>query len=93
MYFITMYFMDRMLIKLSRSCTDDLRQTHYKDTACSLFFHLAESFNHDIQFYPPTKQFFTACMDMLGNVSTISKFRFYSNNVRYEDINIKKILV
>ncbi|XP_060080983.1 ectopic P granules protein 5 homolog [Ylistrum balloti] len=55
-----------MLVKLSRSCTDDARLSYYNDVACSLFFHLAESFNHDIQFYPPTRQFFSSCMDLLG---------------------------
>ncbi|XP_021361330.1 ectopic P granules protein 5 homolog [Mizuhopecten yessoensis] len=55
-----------MLVKLSRSCTDDALLSHYNDVACSLFFHVAESFNDDIQFYPPTKQFFSSCMDLLG---------------------------
>ncbi|XP_069141683.1 ectopic P granules protein 5 homolog isoform X3 [Argopecten irradians] len=55
-----------MLVKLSRSCTDESRLSYYKDIACSFFFYLAESFNHDIQFYPPTRQFFSSCMDLLG---------------------------
>ncbi|XP_061187011.1 ectopic P granules protein 5 homolog [Saccostrea echinata] len=55
-----------MLVKLARMTTDDLRAAYYTDLACTLFFLLAEMINDDIEFYPPTRQFYTACIDMLG---------------------------
>lgn len=57
-----------MLVKLARRTTDDGRLVRYTDIACTLFFLLAEMINDDIEFYPPTRQFYTACIDMLGKV-------------------------
>ncbi|XP_055999889.1 ectopic P granules protein 5 homolog isoform X2 [Ostrea edulis] len=55
-----------MIVKLARMTTDSLKAAHYTDIACTLFFLLAEMINDDIEFYPPTRQFYTCCIDLLG---------------------------
>ncbi|KAJ8302196.1 hypothetical protein KUTeg_021183 [Tegillarca granosa] len=55
-----------ILVKLCRSCTDELRLSQYNDISCSLFFRLIEIMNVDVEFYPPSKQFFSSCIDLLG---------------------------
>lgn len=55
-----------LLVKLFRTCTDDVKVSKFNDIACTLFYQLAESINDDIQFYPPTRQFYSSCIDLLG---------------------------
>ncbi|XP_063408193.1 ectopic P granules protein 5 homolog isoform X1 [Mytilus trossulus] len=55
-----------MLVKLFRSSKDDIQVSRLNDTVCTLFFQLAESINDDIQFYPPARQFYSSCIDLLG---------------------------
>ena len=66
----------RMLIKLSQSMTDPGRRAVLNDVACTLFFHLTVQVCEETNFYPPTKQFFTSCVEILGQVSvTVSGVR------------------
>ncbi|XP_046571414.1 LOW QUALITY PROTEIN: ectopic P granules protein 5 homolog [Haliotis rubra] len=55
-----------MLIKLSQSTTDDGRLAILFDIANTLFYHLATMINEDTNFYLPTKQFFSSCLEILG---------------------------
>ncbi|XP_071084165.1 ectopic P granules protein 5 homolog [Haliotis cracherodii] len=55
-----------MLIKLSQSSTDESRLATLFDIANTLFYHLATMINEDTNFYLPTKQFFSSCLEILG---------------------------
>ncbi|KAJ8314280.1 hypothetical protein KUTeg_008841 [Tegillarca granosa] len=65
-----------ILVKLCRSCTDELRLSQYNDISCSLFFRLIEIMNVDVEFYPPSKQFFSSCIDLLGKFEIADWFKF-----------------
>ncbi|XP_041348486.1 ectopic P granules protein 5 homolog isoform X2 [Gigantopelta aegis] len=55
-----------LLIKRCQSSTDDALRTVLFDIASSLFFYLASMVNEETNFYPPTKQFFISCTEILG---------------------------
>lgn len=55
-----------LLVKLFRSSTDQYRCGQLSSIACSLFFQLAEIVTDNTQRYPPTQQFFSSCIDILG---------------------------
>lgn len=55
-----------LLVKLARSTTDVNRSKTLNSIACSLFFKLADLVNPSVTKYPPTKQFFASCIDVLG---------------------------
>ncbi|XP_053378040.1 ectopic P granules protein 5 homolog isoform X2 [Mercenaria mercenaria] len=55
-----------MLVKLYRSSTDHRRSQTLNSIACSLFLHLSDTITPSILKYPPTKQFFSSCIDILG---------------------------
>ncbi|XP_070191920.1 ectopic P granules protein 5 homolog [Littorina saxatilis] len=55
-----------LLIKLSQSTSDAGRRSRLNDVACTLFFHLTIQVSEDTNFYPPTKQFFASCVEILG---------------------------
>ncbi|KAL8604118.1 hypothetical protein ACOMHN_047330 [Nucella lapillus] len=55
-----------LLIKLSQQTGDADRRAVLNDVACTLFFHLTQQVCHDTNFYPPTRQFFAFCVEILG---------------------------
>ncbi|KAL3851892.1 hypothetical protein ACJMK2_015589, partial [Sinanodonta woodiana] len=55
-----------MLVKMFRSCTDEGRRARLNNIACTLFFTMAEMISENVQKYPPTHQFFSFCIDILG---------------------------
>ncbi|KAL4226903.1 Ectopic P granules protein 5 [Mactra antiquata] len=55
-----------MLVKIYRSCTDYHRRLQLADTACKLFFQMGDTVSESTRKYPPTKQFFASCIDVLG---------------------------
>ncbi|XP_035829150.1 ectopic P granules protein 5 homolog isoform X2 [Aplysia californica] len=55
-----------MLIKMSQRSSDTSRVKRLHNIACDLFFRLADMVCDEVNFYPPTKQFFASCMEILG---------------------------
>ncbi|XP_076447261.1 ectopic P granules protein 5 homolog [Babylonia areolata] len=55
-----------LLIKLSQQTCDQDRRRVLCDVACTLFFHLTVQVCEETNFYPPTKQFFASCVEILG---------------------------
>lgn len=54
------------VIKLLHSCqTPEMRQ-NLQDIGVTLFYHITTFISDDTKFYPPTKQFFTSCVETLG---------------------------
>ena len=58
----------RLLIKLSQGAADPARRAVLNEVACTLFFHLTVQVCEESNFYPPTKQFFASCVEILGQV-------------------------
>ncbi|ESO91450.1 hypothetical protein LOTGIDRAFT_228859, partial [Lottia gigantea] len=58
--------MIRMLIKLTQATTTETKVSLLFDIANTLFYHLATVITQETDFYPPTKQFFTSCIEILG---------------------------
>ena len=58
----------RLLIRLSQSTSDPDRRAALNEVACTLFFHLTVQVCEETNFYPPTKQFFASCVEILGQV-------------------------
>lgn len=56
---------------MSQKTIDDARREILADVACALFFHLAIKVTEETNFYPPTKQFFAFCVEILGQVGKI----------------------
>ena len=56
------------LIKLVQNSTSDKTQAAAIEVAISLFYHLSSMVSEDTRYYPPTRQFFSACIEMLGQV-------------------------
>lgn len=54
------------LIKLTRACTDEDKLEQLHNTGCSIFYYLANMVTNETNFYPPTRQFFASCLDILG---------------------------
>jgi len=59
----------RTLIKLVKSSDSKATKKAANDVGIALFYHLTTFFNTETKFYPPTRQFFTACIEILGQVS------------------------
>ncbi|XP_052780180.1 ectopic P granules protein 5 homolog isoform X2 [Mya arenaria] len=55
-----------MLVKIYRASTDDTQRDMLSSIGCSLFFRLGEVITDSVLDYPPTKQFFSSCIDILG---------------------------
>ncbi|XP_064604344.1 ectopic P granules protein 5 homolog [Liolophura sinensis] len=55
-----------MLVKLCQTCTDQQRVTNLQHIASTLFYHMASMINDETNFYPPTRQFFSSCIEVLG---------------------------
>nr|XP_054752427.1 ectopic P granules protein 5 homolog [Lytechinus pictus] len=53
------------LINKSRSSTGEEKMTH-NQVGVALLYHLANKMNDDCRHYPPTRQFFTSCIEILG---------------------------
>lgn len=55
-----------LLIKMAQGMADEERRAKLVDLACTLFFHLTVKVSEETNFYPPTKQFFASCVEILG---------------------------
>ncbi|XP_052280497.1 ectopic P granules protein 5 homolog [Dreissena polymorpha] len=55
-----------MLVKMYRGSTDEHRRANLCSIGCNLFFRMGEVITDSILQYPPTKQFFASCIDILG---------------------------
>ncbi|XP_041457856.1 ectopic P granules protein 5 homolog isoform X2 [Lytechinus variegatus] len=53
------------LINKSRLSTGEEKVTH-NQVGVALLYHLANKMNDDCRHYPPTRQFFTSCIEILG---------------------------
>ena len=56
------------LIKLVQNSTNEKTRSAAVEVAISLFYHLSSLVSEDTRYYPPTRQFFSACIEMLGQV-------------------------
>ena len=56
------------LIKLVKNTSTEKNRTAAVEVAISLFYHLSSLVSEDTKYYPPTRQFFSACIEMLGQV-------------------------
>ena len=54
------------LIKHSQGTNVTSRCKHFRELACSLFFQLLSMMNEEVKAYPPTRQFFASCIEILG---------------------------
>ncbi|GAB1606783.1 ectopic P granules protein 5 homolog, partial [Argonauta hians] len=54
------------LIKLTRARTDIDKIEHLQSIGCAIFYYLANMVTNETNFYPPTRQFFASCLDILG---------------------------
>ncbi|KAK6177743.1 hypothetical protein SNE40_015786 [Patella caerulea] len=54
------------LIKLAQATTTDEKVTSLFDTANTLFYQLAACITEETEFYPPSKQFFQSCIEIIG---------------------------
>lgn len=54
------------LIKLTRACTEEDKLEQLHNTGCAIFYYLANMVTNETNFYPPTRQFFASCLDILG---------------------------
>ena len=61
----------RTLIKLAKSSDSEATKKAANDVGIALFYHLTTFFNAETKFYPPTRQFFTACIEILGQVRSL----------------------
>ena len=62
----------RSLIKLVKTSTSERSRQCAVEVAISLFYHLSSLVSEDTKYYPPTRQFFSACIEMLGQVTIFS---------------------
>ncbi|XP_059161411.1 ectopic P granules protein 5 homolog [Physella acuta] len=54
------------LIKQSQTTTDAARAERLNDIGCTLFFYLVNLVSDETDFYPPSRQFLTSCIEILG---------------------------
>ncbi|XP_014790390.1 ectopic P granules protein 5 homolog [Octopus bimaculoides] len=54
------------LIKLTRARTEVDKIEHLQSIGCAIFYYLANMVTNETNFYPPTRQFFASCLDILG---------------------------
>ena len=64
----------RALIKLVQNSTSTTDRAAAIDVAISLFYHLSSLVSEDTKYYPPTRQFFSACIEILGQVTVAKSF-------------------
>ncbi|XP_055883015.1 ectopic P granules protein 5 homolog isoform X1 [Biomphalaria glabrata] len=55
-----------MLIKQNQACTDEARLQNLNAIGCSIFYSMVNSVCDQTDFYPPARQFFASCIEVLG---------------------------
>uniref|UniRef100_A0A2C9JD30 Ectopic P granules protein 5 homolog n=1 Tax=Biomphalaria glabrata TaxID=6526 RepID=A0A2C9JD30_BIOGL len=58
-----------MLIKQNQACTDEARLQNLNAIGCSIFYSMVNSVCDQTDFYPPARQFFASCIEVLGRVT------------------------
>ena len=58
-----------LLIQRHQQTTNPALEQQLCQMACQLFFRLASLVNDDVNAYPPTRQFFASCIEILGQVN------------------------
>jgi len=58
----------RRLINLSKMTSDSGTRSATINVGCALFYAVTTYVSQETKFYPPTKHFFSSCIEMLGQV-------------------------
>lgn len=69
--YIGPYYCDminRALIRMVHMSASDITKQAAIEAGTSLFYHMAQLITEDLKNYPPTRQFFAACIEILGQV-------------------------
>ena len=64
-------WISRDLINKTRAASDEEKDAH-NQVGVALLYHLANQMNDNCRHYPPTRQFFTSCIEILGQVRICS---------------------
>jgi len=73
----------RRLINLSQSSSDAAMKSTTVNIGSALFYAVTTYVSQKTKFYPPTRQFFSFCIEMLGQVgSSVSRYSCFHLYVR-----------
>lgn len=67
-WLLVLWFLSSDLINVSRESSGEERVA-INQVGVALLYHLANKMNDDCRHYPPTRQFFTSCIEILGQVT------------------------
>jgi len=68
----------RRLINLSKTASDAATRSATVAVGSALFYAITTYVSQETKFYPPTRQFFSFCIEMLGQVWYSSNWHLYA---------------